>query len=89
MIGYFMHEHGSFRALVACWSSRLPEAKSELIVPGPHGSYALPETVTELKRILCFQFACADAPTSLTITPAKPGPAKSLGRCARESSPLG
>ena len=41
MIGYFMHEHGSFRALVACWSSRLPEAKSELIVPGPHGSHEL------------------------------------------------
>src|SRR5215471_10078101 len=31
------------------------------------------------------------APTSSTITPAKPGPAdcSSLGRCARESSPLG
>jgi hypothetical protein len=77
--------------VVASWSSHLAEAKSELIVPGPHGSYALPETVTELKRILCLQLACAGAPTGSTVTPVKPGPAdcSSLGRCARESSPLG
>jgi hypothetical protein len=29
-----------------------PMAKSELIVPGPHGSFALPQTVSELKRVL-------------------------------------
>ena len=27
-------------------------AQSELIVPGPHGSCELPETITELRRIL-------------------------------------
>jgi len=47
MIGYFVHDHGSFRAMVACWSSRLPEAKSELIVPGPHGSHELEYHVGE------------------------------------------
>jgi hypothetical protein len=33
-------------------SSHLVSAHSELIVPGPHGSFALPETVEELRRIL-------------------------------------
>ncbi len=33
-------------------SSHLASAQSELIVPGPHGSYKLPETVAELSRIL-------------------------------------
>jgi hypothetical protein len=38
--------------VVAYWSSHLDGAKSELIVPGPHGSCALPETIAELDRIL-------------------------------------
>ena len=38
--------------VVAYWSSHLAGAQSELIVPGPHGSFALPQTVSELKRIL-------------------------------------
>lgn len=33
-------------------SSHLDSAQSELIVPGPHGSYALTQTVAELQRIL-------------------------------------
>jgi hypothetical protein len=33
-------------------SSHLEGAQSELIVPGPHGSYQLPETIAELERIL-------------------------------------
>jgi Alpha/beta hydrolase family len=33
-------------------SSHLATAESELIVPGPHGSYDLPETIDELERIL-------------------------------------
>jgi len=33
-------------------SSHLASAQSELIVPGPHGSHELPQTVEELKRIL-------------------------------------
>ena len=38
--------------VVAYWSSHLDRAKSERIVPGPHGSAELPETVVELDRIL-------------------------------------
>jgi triacylglycerol esterase/lipase EstA (alpha/beta hydrolase family) len=37
---------------VPYWSSHLDSAQSELIVPGPHGSYELPETIAELRRIL-------------------------------------
>lgn len=33
-------------------SSHLASAQSELIVPGPHGSYDLPPTIAELTRIL-------------------------------------
>jgi pimeloyl-ACP methyl ester carboxylesterase len=38
--------------VVEYWSSRLKFAKSEKIVPGPHGSCELPETIAELRRIL-------------------------------------
>ena len=38
--------------VVAYWSSHLDGAKSEKIVPGPHTSCALPETIAELDRIL-------------------------------------
>jgi len=38
--------------VVEYWSSHLEGAQSELIVPGPHGSYSLPQTIAELKRIL-------------------------------------
>lgn len=38
--------------VVPYWSSHLDGAKSELIVPGPHGSCALPQTIAELDRIL-------------------------------------
>lgn len=37
---------------VPYWSSHLVSAQSERIVPGPHGSYELPETIDELRRIL-------------------------------------
>jgi pimeloyl-ACP methyl ester carboxylesterase len=43
--------------VVAYWSSHLDGAKSEKIVPGPHGSTALPETITELDRILKLNLA--------------------------------
>jgi hypothetical protein len=33
-------------------SAHLASAESELIVPGPHGSYDLPQAIDELKRIL-------------------------------------
>jgi pimeloyl-ACP methyl ester carboxylesterase len=38
--------------VVAYWSSHLDGAQSEKIVPGPHGSCELPQTITELDRIL-------------------------------------
>jgi hypothetical protein len=38
--------------VVPYWSSHLDGAKSECIVPGPHGSCELPQTITELDRIL-------------------------------------
>jgi len=43
--------------VVAYWSSHLDGAKSEKIVPGPHGSCALPETIAELDRILKLHLA--------------------------------
>jgi hypothetical protein len=48
------------------WSSHLTGAQSELVVPGPHGSYALPQTVRELKRILRLNLAAASAPRRVT-----------------------
>ena len=38
--------------VVPYWSSHLDGAQSELIVPGPHGSQDLPQTIAELDRIL-------------------------------------
>ena len=38
--------------VVPYWSSHLDSAQSELIVPGPHGSYNRPDAIAELKRIL-------------------------------------
>ena len=38
--------------VVPYWSSHETKAKSELIVPGPHGSCELPQTIAELDRIL-------------------------------------
>ena len=38
--------------VVAYWSSYLKGARSECIVPGPHGACELPETLAEVDRIL-------------------------------------
>ena len=38
--------------VVAYWSSHLDSAKSECIVPGPHGACEMPETIAEIRRIL-------------------------------------
>lgn len=38
--------------VVPYWSSHMDGAQSELIVPGPHGSCELPQTIAELDRIL-------------------------------------
>jgi hypothetical protein len=65
--------------VVAYWSSHLAGAQSELIVPGPHGSYALPQTVTELKRILRLNLAAVSTPHRNTMS-------KSSERAGRSSS---
>ncbi len=38
--------------IVQYWSSHLNGAKSELVVPGPHGACEMPETIAELRRLL-------------------------------------
>lgn len=38
--------------IVPYWSSHLDTAESELIVPGNHSSFELPETIAEVRRIL-------------------------------------
>lgn len=38
--------------VVPYWSSHLEGAQSEFIVPGPHGAYAHPKAIEEMKRIL-------------------------------------
>ncbi|MDP3849259.1 MAG: alpha/beta fold hydrolase [Luteolibacter sp.] len=38
--------------VVEYWSSHVKSAKSEKIVPGPHGACEMPETLDELRRIL-------------------------------------
>jgi hypothetical protein len=53
--------------VVAYWSSHLDGAQSELIVPGSHGAYALPETVAELKRILRLHLAESGGARSLVV----------------------
>jgi hypothetical protein len=50
--------------VVPYWSSHLDGAKSELIVPGPHGSCNLPHTIGELKRILRLHLRASAASTT-------------------------
>ena len=50
--------------VVPYWSSHLDGAQSELIVPGPHGSQDLPQTIAELKRILRLHLKTNSRPTS-------------------------
>jgi pimeloyl-ACP methyl ester carboxylesterase len=50
--------------VVPYWSSHLDGAKSELIVPGPHGSCNLPQTIGELKRILRLHLRASAASTT-------------------------
>ena len=48
--------------VVAYWSSHLDGAKSEQIVPGPHGSAELPQTIAELDRILRLHIGIRSTP---------------------------
>ena len=56
--------------VVPYWSSHLAGAQSELIVPGPHGSFALPQTVAELKRTLRLHLTTLGRSDS-SVTPEK------------------
>jgi triacylglycerol esterase/lipase EstA (alpha/beta hydrolase family) len=47
--------------VVAYWSSHLDGAQSEKIVPGPHGSCQLPQTIAELDRILRLHLGISSA----------------------------
>ena len=69
--------------VVAYWSSHLAGAQSELIVPGPHGSFALPQTVSELKRILRLNLAL---PLRRTGTRCQKASVRLLGRAASGQS---
>jgi pimeloyl-ACP methyl ester carboxylesterase len=53
--------------VVAYWSSHLDGAKSEVIVPGPHGSCELPQTIAELDRILRLHLGLNGHRTSGTL----------------------
>jgi len=57
--------------VVAYWSSHLDGAKSEQIVPGPHGSAELPQTITELDRILRLNLGLPAAPATQRTTVAQ------------------
>jgi pimeloyl-ACP methyl ester carboxylesterase len=59
--------------VVAYWSSHLDGAKSEQIVPGPHGSAELPQTITELDRILRLNLGLPPAPATRRTTVAQAG----------------
>jgi pimeloyl-ACP methyl ester carboxylesterase len=51
--------------VVPYWSSHLDGAQSECIVPGPHGSCELPETITELDRILRLNLGLPTSPRTI------------------------
>jgi pimeloyl-ACP methyl ester carboxylesterase len=51
--------------VVPYWSSHLDGAKSERIVPGPHGSAELPQTIDELDRILRLHLGLPSTPRTI------------------------
>ena len=57
--------------VVAYWSSHLDGAQSEVIVPGPHGSCELPQTIAELDRILRLHLGAGVKPRA-TVAQATP-----------------
>lgn len=48
--------------IVPYWSSHLASAKSELIVPGDHGAFDLPQAIHEVRRILLLNAGLKDIP---------------------------
>lgn len=59
--------------VVAYWSSHLDGAQSETIVPGPHSSCELPETIAELDRILELHLGNWPAKRQLKMVSITPG----------------
>ena len=57
--------------VVPYWSSHLDGAQSEKIVPGPHGSCELPQTITELDRILRLNLGLRTSPTTTVVQVAR------------------
>ncbi|MGE5209175.1 MAG: esterase/lipase family protein [Alphaproteobacteria bacterium] len=53
--------------VVPYWSSHLAGAKSECIVPGPHGSCELPQTITEVDRILRLHLGLSGGPATSVV----------------------
>lgn len=58
--------------VVAYWSSHLDGAQSECIVPGPHGSCQLPQTIAELDRILRLHLGIRSTPKRATTVAQAP-----------------
>lgn len=52
--------------VVPYWSAHLATAQSELLVPGSHGSYQLPQTIAELTRILHQHLGTTEMPHKRT-----------------------
>jgi len=57
--------------VVPYWSSHLDGAKSECIVPGPHGACELPQTIDELDRILRLNLALPATPRTTVAQAAR------------------
>jgi triacylglycerol esterase/lipase EstA (alpha/beta hydrolase family) len=57
--------------VVAYWSSHLGGAQSEKIVPGPHGSVQLPQTIAELDRILRLNLGLPTTPKTTVAQAAR------------------
>src|SRR5438874_12527131 len=56
--------------VVPYWSSHLDGAQSECIVPGPHGSCQLPETIVELDRVLRLHLGISSSKPTSTVAQA-------------------
>jgi pimeloyl-ACP methyl ester carboxylesterase len=56
--------------VVPYWSSHLDGAQSECIVPGPHGSCELPQTIAELDRLLRLHLKSGSGRSTSTLAAA-------------------
>jgi pimeloyl-ACP methyl ester carboxylesterase len=59
--------------VVAYWSSHLKGARTETIVPGPHGACELPATLAEVRRILLLHLRDGHAATRKSPPPCEAG----------------